>query len=107
MAWPNKAGILSDWAQAIVDVRHPDRETQGVMAERMRRLRLDRERSLDAPAWLFSAGELPFDATVLPLDTLRQAPLSAVDEKPMRRASATQLRQLLAEEKAAGNHEMA
>ena len=74
---------------------------------RLRRLRLDRERSLDAPAWLFSAGELPFDATVLPLDTLRQAPLSAVDEKPMRRASAAQLRQLLAEEKAAGNHEMA
>lgn len=32
-----QGGILSDWAQAIVDVRHPDRETQGVMAERMRR----------------------------------------------------------------------
>ena len=65
---------------------------------RMRRLRLDRERSLDAPAWLFGAGELSFDVTVLPLDALRQAPLSTVDEKPMRRASAAQLRQLLAEE---------
>ncbi|MCL6713671.1 hypothetical protein [Pseudoxanthomonas sp. z9] len=69
---------------------------------RTRRLRLDRERSLDAPVWLFSAEELSFDVTVLPLDALRQAPLSGIDEKPMRRASATQLRQMLAEEEIAG-----
>ena len=37
VAWPNKAGILSDWSQAICDVRHPDPETSAVMAERMRR----------------------------------------------------------------------
>ena len=24
VAWPNKPGILSDWAQAVCDVRHPD-----------------------------------------------------------------------------------
>ncbi len=65
---------------------------------RERRLRLDRERSQDFPVWLFSAEELSFDLTVLPLDGLRQAPLSSVDEKPMRRASAAQLRQLLADE---------
>lgn len=69
---------------------------------RTRRLRLDRERSLDAPVWLFSAEELSFDLTVLPLDALRQAPLSGIDERPMRRASATQLRQMLAEEEIAG-----
>lgn len=66
--------------------------------ERDRRLRLDRERSEDFPVWIFSAEELSFDLTVLPLDVLRQAPLSNVDEKPMRRASIAQLRQLLAEE---------
>lgn len=65
---------------------------------RERRFRLDRERSLDAPVWLFSAEELSFDLSVLPLDVLRQAPLSSIDEKPMKRASATQLRQLLADE---------
>ncbi|WP_363798698.1 hypothetical protein ABU614_02020 [Lysobacter firmicutimachus] len=65
---------------------------------RERRLRLDRERSLDAPVWLFSAEELSFDLSVLPLDVLRQAPLSSIDEKPMKRASAAQLRQLLADE---------
>jgi len=47
--------------------------------------------------WLFSAEELTFDIAVLPYDALRQPPLSAIDEKPMRRASAAQLRELLAE----------
>lgn len=62
---------------------------------RSRRLRLDRHRDGDFPAWVFSADGLPFDVTVLPLGVLRQAPLSPVDEKPMRRASAAQLRQIV------------
>jgi len=65
---------------------------------RERRLRLDRERAEDFPVWVFSAEDLGFDLTVLPLDVLRQAPLSNVDEKPMKRASTAQLRQLLTEE---------
>lgn len=36
-AWPNKPGILSDTAQAVCDVRHPDPITTRAMAERMRR----------------------------------------------------------------------
>ncbi|WP_434288139.1 Zn-dependent hydrolase [Celeribacter sp. SCSIO 80788] len=36
-AWPNKPGILSDTAQCIADVRHPDPITAKVMAEKMRR----------------------------------------------------------------------
>ena len=36
------------------------------------------------------------------LHALRQAPLSSVDERPMRRASLAQLRQLLAEDEIAG-----
>lgn len=36
-AWPNKPGILSDSAQAVCDVRHPDPVTARVMAEKMRR----------------------------------------------------------------------
>lgn len=69
---------------------------------RSRRVRLDRERALDAPTWLFSAEELTFDLTVLPHAALRQAPLSNIDEKPMRRASAAQLQALLVEEEVAG-----
>ena len=68
---------------------------------RTRRFRLDRERLLDTSVWVFSAEELSFDVSVLPLDALRQAPLSNVDEKPMRRASLAQLRQLLADEEIA------
>lgn len=62
-----------------------------------RRLRLDRVREGEFPVWLFSAEGFAFDLTVLPGAALRQAPLSGVDEKPMRRASAAQLRELLAE----------
>ena len=64
---------------------------------RSHRLRLDHERDIDAPAWLFSAEGLEFDVTVLPQDSLRQAPLSGVDGKPMQRASLRQLRLLLAD----------
>ena len=69
---------------------------------RSRHLRLDRSREGDFPVWLFSAEEFSFDVTVLPADVLRQAPLSGIDEKPMRRASAAQLRALLAEDEIAG-----
>jgi len=69
---------------------------------RSRRLRLDPQRELDAPVWVFSAEELTFDLTVLPRQALRQAPLSGVDEKPMRRATAAQLRELMALDEIAG-----
>lgn len=62
---------------------------------RTRRIRLDRERSDDAPVWMFSAEGLTFDLTVLSLDVLRQAPLVSVEEKPLRRASLAQLRALM------------
>ena len=64
---------------------------------RTRHVRLDRERSDDVPAWVFTAEELTFDVTVLPHDAVRQAPLSGVDERPMKRASAAQLLQLIAD----------
>ena len=78
-------------------------EDRRIPAEtRSRRMRLDRERTLDCPVWLFAAEDLSFDITVLPHDALRQAPLSSIDEKPMRRASAAQLQALLMQEDLAG-----
>ena len=78
-------------------------EEHGIPAEaRSRRVRLDPQRMLDAPVWLFSAEDLSFDLTVLPLQVLRQAPLSGVDEKPMQRASASQLGELLAADEIQG-----
>jgi hypothetical protein len=69
---------------------------------RSRRLRLDREREATFPVWVFSAEGFTFDLTVLPHDILRQAPLASVDDKPMRRASSSQLRQLLAQDEIDG-----
>lgn len=60
-----------------------------------RRLRLDRERSVDVEVRLFLADDLAFDVAVLPAAALRQAPLSPLDGRPMARASASQLRALL------------
>lgn len=78
-------------------------DDHGVPAQsRSRHLRLDREREGDFPVWLFAAEDLSFDITVLPADVLRQAPLSAIDGKPLRRASATQLRALLTDDEIAG-----
>ena len=59
---------------------------------------LDGTADTHAPVWVFAAEELSFDLTVLPVQSLRQAPLSGVDERPMKRASAAQLRELLAED---------
>ncbi len=78
-------------------------EDAGIPAEsRTRHVRLDRSREDDYPVWVFSAEGLSFDLLVLPQAALRQAPLSGIDEKPMRRASAAQLRVLLVDEEIAG-----
>ncbi|NII09809.1 hypothetical protein [Oleiagrimonas sp. C23AA] len=61
-----------------------------------RTLREDRDSQRDFPVFLFAADNLPFDLTVMPGDSLRQAPLDRVDEKPMRRASLQGVRELLA-----------
>jgi len=69
---------------------------QGVPIEQqVRRLRHGRDEHTEYPVLLFSADELPFDLTVLPLDALRQAPLDRADDRPMRRATRAQVEALL------------
>src|SRR5690606_21033008 len=60
-----------------------------------RLLRRDRERSSGCRGRLLAAEDLAFELTVLPCLRLRQAPLSAIDERAVQRANATQLRELL------------
>lgn len=92
---PVQLQLYTDDAKAVACLLNDQR----IPAEiRSRRLRLDRERTLDCPVWLFSGEDLSFDLTVLPHSALRQAPLSNIDEKPMRRASLGQLQALLTEE---------
>lgn len=65
-------------------------------------MRLDRVRQARVPAWHLEAGGAAFELLVLPALVLRQAPLSPVDGRPMQRASAARLRELL-ERTGAGN----
>jgi len=60
-----------------------------------RQLRIDPKRSQRYPAHSFFAGEIPFEVIVFPLKGLRQAPLSAVDGRPMPRADISALEKLL------------
>lgn len=71
-------------------------QDQRIPAEaRVRRLRMDRQRSADVTVWGLVADGVNFDLIVLPRQALRQAPLSTVDGQPMVRASAAQLAALL------------
>jgi hypothetical protein len=60
-----------------------------------RRVRLDAERIKAYPGERFSVGSRRIEATVFPLDGIRQAPVSPVDGKPMRRADTDELESLL------------
>jgi len=60
-----------------------------------RRVRENRDRYEEYPAYLFQADGLPFDLTVFPRVALRQAPLGRVDERPMQRASLSAVDALL------------
>jgi hypothetical protein len=65
-----------------------------------RRVRVGADRYCAYPVYRFLAGEIPIDATVFPLDGLRQAPFSPVDGRPIRRARRDELERLLADDAA-------
>lgn len=62
-----------------------------------RRVRLDPERIRALPSVRFQVDDQPVEATVFPPLGIRQAPVSPVDGRPMRRANALEVQALLAE----------
>jgi hypothetical protein len=60
-----------------------------------RRVRLDAERTKAYPGLRFAVHNQRVEVTVFPLDGIRQAPVSPVDGKPMRRANVEELTSLL------------
>lgn len=66
-----------------------------------KRLRLDTERVGAYPSVRFEQDAHLIDATVFPIDGIRQAPASPVDGRPMRRADLQELEQLLSAERSA------
>jgi hypothetical protein len=63
-----------------------------------RRLRLGKDDETDFPVLRFAVGDTAIDATIFPYDGLRQAPFDRITGKPMQRANAAALRQMLGEE---------
>ena len=60
-----------------------------------RRVKMDAERSVNYPALRFEASGRTVDATVFPIDGIRQSPYSPVDGRPMKRADAREVSQLI------------
>jgi hypothetical protein len=60
-----------------------------------RRVKMDAERSINYPALRFAANGRTVDATVFPIDGIRQSPYSPVDGKPMKRADAREVSELV------------
>jgi predicted nucleotidyltransferase len=60
-----------------------------------RRVKMDGERSVNYPALRFESAGRTIDATVFPIDGIRQSPYSPVDGRPMRRADAREVAALL------------
>jgi len=60
-----------------------------------RRVKMNAERVLAYPGLSFEIDSQPIEATVFPTDAIRQAPVSPVDGKPMRRANVDDVEQLL------------
>jgi hypothetical protein len=60
-----------------------------------RRVKMDAEHSHYYPALRFEANGRTVDATVFPIDGIRQSPYSPVDGKPMKRADAREVSALI------------
>ena len=60
-----------------------------------RRVRMDAERIVNYPALRFEADGRTIDATVFPVDGIRQSPYSPVDGRPMKRADARDVAELI------------
>jgi hypothetical protein len=61
-----------------------------------RRVRMSMERQVMVPSVRFQLGEETVEAVVFPGDGIRQAPVSPVDGRPMRRADPREVQQMLA-----------
>lgn len=74
-------------------------DSRGIAHEHgTRRLRMTREQSVEVPLLRFLADEVCMELCVLARDGLRQAPLDATGEHPMRRATLAELEMLLQED---------
>ena len=62
-----------------------------------KRVKMNAERQLQQPSLHFEIDAQPIEVVVFPVDGIRQAPVSPVDGKPMRRADLAEVEALVAE----------
>jgi hypothetical protein len=86
--------LFADNAEAVM-INLMDRLIPHEVTER--RVKMSVERVLAYPAVRFTIDDQAIDATVFPADGIRQAPVSPVDGKPMRRANLGEVEALIEE----------
>jgi hypothetical protein len=86
--------LFADTAEAVM-INLMDRAIPHEVTER--RVKMSVERVLAYPAVRFTIDDQAIDATVFPADGIRQAPVSPVDGKPMRRANLGEVEALIGE----------
>jgi hypothetical protein len=84
--------LFADNAEAVL-LKLMDRSIPHEVTER--RVKMGVARVLALPAVRFAIAEQPVEATVFPADGIRQAPISPVDGKPMRRANLGEVEALI------------
>ena len=84
--------VFADSAEAVL-INLMDRSIPHEVTER--RVKMSVERILAYPAVRFTIDDQAIDATVFPADGIRQAPVSPVDGKPMRRANLGEVEALI------------
>jgi hypothetical protein len=84
--------LFADTAEAVM-INLMDRSIPHEVTER--RVKMSVERILAYPAVRFAIDDQAIDATVFPADGIRQAPVSPVDGKPMRRANLGEVEALI------------
>jgi hypothetical protein len=89
---PVNLHVFSDNAETVA-IRLQEYSVQYRPFER--RLKSRRDRAETFAAFRFTQDESAIEATVFPIDGVRQAPISPVDGKPMRRADFDAIRKLL------------
>ncbi len=88
--------LFTDYAESVA-LKLIDRGIAHEVTER--RLRMGPERLRAFPGLRFAVADQVIEVTVFPTDGIRQAPVSPVDGRPMRRASAVEVEALLEEER--------
>lgn len=96
-------GIATTFSEVQIHI-FPDEPEQAALLlqehgipyeETSRRLRFGGDRQEIAPVFRFLAGDTPVEIIVLPLPAAREAPLSPVDARPMKRANLKEVERLL------------